>query len=222
MPDNTDRDPGGILGLTRVGDLGWTFHVQWVRHCVSMPKFTRENAAIYAKKGNDVRWSQEHRAKQPRDTIPTEYAEIVKYRVRGILDKTLDRFDDEDDANKIDRLASAVAKLAELDRQLSGRPLPGTLRPVVKAREKWSDLELPKAPEPVLAPAPDDAPEPDIAPEPRPANVLSDGPAPVSPAGLPAPDDPAHAGVSSPARDVFQVEQPESTSVELPTQDVVV
>lgn len=152
----------------------------------------------------------------------TDYAETVKVRVRGILDKTLDRFDDEDDANKIDRLASAVAKLAELDRQLSGRPLPGTLRPVVKAREKWSDLELPKAPEPVLAPAPDLALEPDNAPDPGPANVLSDGPAPVSPAGLPAPDDPAHAGVSSPARDVFHVEQTESTSVELPTQDVAV
>ena len=126
-----------------------------------------------------------------------DYAEKTKLRVRGMLERACELFDHERDANKIDRLASAVAKLAELDRQLSGRPLPGTLRPVVKAREKWSDIELPKAPEPVLAPAPvlapepDDAPAPDIAPEPRPANVLSDGP----------------------ARDVFHVEQPESTSV---------
>lgn len=181
--------------------------------------FTRENAKELGDKGREARrLNKLARAALPPPAIelPVDYADKTKLRVRGMLERACDLFDDENDANKIDRLASAVAKLAELDRQLSGRPLPGTLRPVVKAREKWSDLELPKAPEPVLAPAPD------IAPDPGPASVLSDGTAPGSPAGLPAPDDPAHAGVSSPARDVFHVEQPEATSVELPTQDVVV
>ena len=193
MPDNTDRDPGGIPGLTRGRYLGWTFHVQWVRHCVSMP-FTCENAKELGDKGREARKRNKlarDAMPQPAIEVPVDYAEKTKLRVRGMLERACELFDHERDANKIDRLASAVAKLAELDRQLSGRPLPGTLRPAVKAREKWSDIDLPKAPAPVLAPEPDDAPAPDIAPEPRPANVLSDGP----------------------ARDVFHVEQPESTSV---------
>ena len=159
--------------------------------------FTCENAKENSQKGHLAKLAKKEAQAKGRYDEASIYAEKTKLRVRGMLERACDLFDDEDDANKIDRLASAVAKLAELDRQLSGRPLPGTLRPVVTAREKWSDIELPKAPEPVLAPAPvlapepDDAPAPDIAPEPRPANVLSDGP----------------------ARDVFHVEQPESTSV---------
>jgi DNA repair exonuclease SbcCD ATPase subunit len=33
------------------------------------------------------------------------------------------------DAAAIDRVASAISRLSELERQLSGRPLPGSLRP---------------------------------------------------------------------------------------------
>lgn len=37
--------------------------------------------------------------------------------------------DDDVDAGQIDRLASAQARLAEQERQLAGRPLPGSLKP---------------------------------------------------------------------------------------------
>jgi hypothetical protein len=47
--------------------------------------------------------------------------------------KHLDRLDElmmtETDPQKLDRLASAQARLAEQERILDGRPLPGSLRP---------------------------------------------------------------------------------------------
>lgn len=37
------------------------------------------------------------------------------------------------DATKLDRLASALERLAELERRLAGRPMPGSLRPSAPA-----------------------------------------------------------------------------------------
>lgn len=61
-----------------------------------------------------------------------DYAEKTLIRVRISLDESFEMMKGEEDANKRDRLASSIAKLAELDRQLSNRPLPGTLRPNAK------------------------------------------------------------------------------------------
>jgi hypothetical protein len=48
----------------------------------------------------------------------------------------------EEDPAKIDRLASAQARLAEQERLLAGRPLPGSRRPAaeVKNRRSWGLL----------------------------------------------------------------------------------
>ena len=54
-------------------------------------------------------------------------------RVLDSLDKALEDLSMKDpeeiDAAQIDRLASAQARLAEQERQLAGRPLPGSLKP---------------------------------------------------------------------------------------------
>ena len=55
-------------------------------------------------------------------------------RVRKQVQLLQDRLEaqtgaDELDAAALDRIASAIARLSELERQLSGRPLPGSLRP---------------------------------------------------------------------------------------------
>lgn len=55
-------------------------------------------------------------------------------RTRAQLVKLHQRLDKEEDANKIDRLCSAIAKLSELERVLSGRPLPGSHRPLPPRR----------------------------------------------------------------------------------------
>lgn len=109
---------------------------------MTVMKFTRETAKQYSGLANQVRWSR-YREKLSAAAMPANAAEIpgevaddyasqTMIRVRSILDGQLKRIVDEDDPNKIDRLASAISKLAELDRQLSGRPLPGTLKPTSK------------------------------------------------------------------------------------------
>jgi len=106
------------------------------------PMITAETAASLAAKSHEARRRNKLAKEQavPAIVAPAiaaqvatdDYAEKTKIRVRIILDDTFKRFENEDDANKIDRLASALSKLAELDRQLSGRPLPGTLKPTSK------------------------------------------------------------------------------------------
>ena len=50
-------------------------------------------------------------------------------RVRERIDGLWELMATEEDPQKIDRLASAIAKLADLERILDGRPLPGSHRP---------------------------------------------------------------------------------------------
>lgn len=57
------------------------------------------------------------------------------------------------DAMLIDRIASAIARLSEIERQFSGRPLPGTLRPTAKP------TRANQAQAPQLPPALPDAPQ---------------------------------------------------------------
>lgn len=66
---------------------------------------------------------------------PQDHAQLRLARVRrqiDLLDKRIESLiedADEGAAQAIDRLVSAQARLAEQERVLSGRPLPGSLRP---------------------------------------------------------------------------------------------
>ena len=62
-------------------------------------------------------------------------------RVRLQLDKVFQAFMEESDksnpdAAKLDRLASAQARLGEQERQLAGRPMPGSLKPTQQKQSK--------------------------------------------------------------------------------------
>jgi hypothetical protein len=50
-------------------------------------------------------------------------------RVRKQLDRIDGMIEKETDPMKLDRLASAIARLAEQERLLAGRPMPGSFRP---------------------------------------------------------------------------------------------
>ena len=66
-------------------------------------------------------------------------------RVRLQLDKISDMFNEATEAAELDRLASAQARLAEQERILSGRPLPGSLRPKQsKASKPISSMSTPE------------------------------------------------------------------------------
>lgn len=73
------------------------------------------------------------------------FAEQVKARARKAIMATLDKLEQEDEPAAIDRLASGFSRLCEVERQLDGRPLPGSLRPSSKPAKAPSNHE----PEPI-------------------------------------------------------------------------
>jgi hypothetical protein len=66
-------------------------------------------------------------------------------RVRMQLDRLDGMIEKETDPMKLDRLASAIARLAEQERLLAGRPMPGSYRPKKPSKPYWeiSPLDLP-------------------------------------------------------------------------------
>ena len=103
-----------------------------------MPLFTRENAAILGKAGAEARW----RKPQPPATtppIPTPMAEDdypgkVLARTRNQLDLVANSILHEltksnPDSRRLRDLSDAQRHLAEQERILAGRPLPGSRRP---------------------------------------------------------------------------------------------
>ncbi len=66
------------------------------------------------------------------------YAGKQLVRVRVQLDRLDALMAAEVDPNKLDRLASAIAKLSQLERELDGRPLPGSLKPSNKPDRRQS------------------------------------------------------------------------------------
>ena len=59
-----------------------------------------------------------------------DYLAMKLVRVRKQLARLDDLLDQEDDPQKIDRLASAIARLSEIERILRGAPLPGSRKPL--------------------------------------------------------------------------------------------
>ena len=98
-----------------------------------MALFTRENAREMSAKANYVRWHkpdpeprQEAKAETPAiapAAIPEDgFAAKTLVRVRRQIESLLDDLSIERDAQKKDRLASALGRLNEIERQLAGRP----------------------------------------------------------------------------------------------------
>ena len=84
----------------------------------------------------------------PRLASHDEYVSQTLTRVRTQLEKVYELFRDETDPAKLDRLASAQARLAEQERQLAGRPLPGSLKPSSKPnRSRASQFSQPVEPD---------------------------------------------------------------------------
>lgn len=115
-------------------------------------RFTRDNAKQFSAKANQARWS---RAKQPKlpeaqaEQVPASpddgYVQTTVSRTRRQLDRLFELMEEELDPQKLDRLASAIARLAEQERQLSGRPLPGSLRPKQKRTKRSNSSAEPEA-----------------------------------------------------------------------------
>jgi hypothetical protein len=111
--------PGLDMGVNRS-------HVQFVA-------FTSQNAKEFSQRGHAAKAAAKlagltngsEYAKLPSD----EYAESLRLRVREEIDRLVDMLAKCKDAQDKDRLSRALDRLAETERKLSGRPLPGAYRP---------------------------------------------------------------------------------------------
>ena len=104
--------------------------------------------AVEAKKQAAIMREQGEPAKP---LLPDEKYRILRLsRVRRQLDKIDEMIASEPDPQKLDRLASAQMRLAEQERQLSGRSLPPTIRPA-KSSSKRPPPSIQDQPEPVRA-----------------------------------------------------------------------
>lgn len=120
-----------------------------------MPLFTAENAAEFGRRGNAALAAKRLREKAlaadpaKETTQADEFRKLRLARVRRqiemldtLIEEELKRGED-CDPGKIDRLASAAARLNELERQHSNRSLPPVLKaePAKKSRQR---TELPE------------------------------------------------------------------------------
>jgi hypothetical protein len=113
--------------------------------------FTKQNAAENAIKAHEARKQRLEAEQIQRDAEAAnaltmqapadDYRATTLARVRIQLDKIFNMMLAEDDPAKIDRLASAQARLGEQERQLSNRPLPGSLKPTSRSSKSRSDVE---------------------------------------------------------------------------------
>ena len=98
-----------------------------------MALFTSENAAEMGARSQALRKQRLEELRLAANPVPlpadNSYSERRLSRVRNQIESLSDMLDKEDDAQKLDRLASAIARLSEIERQLAGRPLPGSRRP---------------------------------------------------------------------------------------------
>ena len=143
--------------------------------------FTSDNAAQFGRKGAEIanavikqRIQRKFNSKIQQfvdeklaENMPSYEAKTLM-RVRLQLDKVYEAFMSEvrsgkPDAGKLDRLACAQARLGEQERQLAGRPMPGSLKPTGKSSSKQSGTHA--TPEPIQV-EPDSPPAPPAPPEP--------------------------------------------------------
>jgi hypothetical protein len=117
-----------------------------------MHLFTKETAremvklSIAKRAENRAKRKSELRLKHPHEHVTDKdlaYKALRLIRVRKQLDRIDEMMMAEVDPSKLDRLASAQARLSEQERILVGRPLPGSLKPINTKPSKQSPASAP-------------------------------------------------------------------------------
>jgi DNA repair ATPase RecN len=124
-----------------------------------MPFINAENAADLARKSWHARRQakaaaeQAEQQKHEQKLLPQDdYIQRRIARVREQIEMLSDMLDQEEDPNKLDRLASAIDRLDEMERKHAGRPLPGSLKPSQPKSTQRRDLPDPTPIAPAAAP----------------------------------------------------------------------
>lgn len=101
-----------------------------------MPLFTRETASEFGRRGNLARWSRPHSPESLPAIIPPiadGFAESLSLQLRKRVTKLLSLLDQaiaDNDKKGCALLSNAIDKLQYHEHYLSGRPAPGSLKPV--------------------------------------------------------------------------------------------
>lgn len=119
---------------------------------------TKENAREMGAKANRIRWERWREAKEAAKSLldPIKAANaIAEYRAEDFAGKTLQRirkqialvqdqmdsFLDTGETKPLKELSDCLARLAEIERQLAGRPLPGSLRPKAEKSRRIANTQ---------------------------------------------------------------------------------
>jgi hypothetical protein len=106
-----------------------------------MARFTADTARLNAQRSVEARRRnaaerEAAAAQAPEPPLQTPFKDPLDQfstrrlqRVREQLERLDDMISEETDPQKLDKLASAQSRMAEQERLLAGRPLPGSLRP---------------------------------------------------------------------------------------------
>lgn len=138
-----------------------------------MPKvlWSPAQARQFAHAGAHARWHSPRRPPASSAILalnaePAAFPDTLLARVRAQVSGLCTLIDEETvkrkpDAQRLDRLAAALERLAELERRLDGRPLPGSRRPArddapIRARPRSQDLPEPTVAGEDLEPPPDE------------------------------------------------------------------
>lgn len=110
-----------------------------------MARFTAQNAKAMAERSH-VPGVKRYGGMENRAARLAFNAEVFRLksinRVRRQLVKLFMAIDSETDPARIDKLASAISRLTEIERVQVGRPMPGSLRPITERRSS-ANIEPP-------------------------------------------------------------------------------
>lgn len=138
---------------------------------------TRETAREYARKANEAKRAKQAAllANPPAPASdpakPDPYLSAKLGRVRKQIEAVDKLIESASDPQAVDRFAAALARLYEIERQLAGRPLPGSLRPTGKPTQQSRPGRLPvpsqatSAQPPTVPPLPTSAASPPVPDE---------------------------------------------------------
>ena len=106
-----------------------------------MPQFTAANAADMGKRGAEARWNKPAIETPIAEQPAIDYTTIRLMRVRKQLDRLDALASEETDPKRCKEFADATSRLQEQERQLAGRPLPGTLKPSARQPKRTEPPE---------------------------------------------------------------------------------
>lgn len=124
--------------------------------------FTADNARAMADIGRQRRQERkaqnaitaslpiEDRQKPVEDTFPAKILSRVRKQIASVMDSLEQALTDpEPDSKRCKDMSDCLSRLAELERQLAGRPLPGSMRPsAAKVRRPASTISAPTLADP--------------------------------------------------------------------------